>query len=65
MPGQHKNLRIGAKWTNANPTSGEKHFEVVDVNAARVALRCIVTTSVRTVLKDELNDREQWRRGWL
>lgn len=65
MPGQHKNSRLGAKWTCANPTRGEKHFEIVDFNAARVALRCIVTTSVRTISQDELNDREQWQRGWL
>jgi tryptophan-rich hypothetical protein len=65
MSGQHKNSRLGTKWTRATPLDGQKHFEVVDFNAIRVALRCIVTASVRTVSQDELNDTAAWQRGWL
>ncbi len=65
MPGQHQRSRIGTKWTRTKPSNGEKHFEVVDCNAVRVALRCIVTASVRTTSHDDLNDETNWQRGWL
>ena len=65
MARQHRNSSIGTKWTSATPLDGEKHFEVVDFNAVRVVLRCVVTASVRTVLQEELTDTAAWQRGWL
>jgi len=65
MSGQHRNSSIGTKWTSAAPIDGEKHFEVVDFNAVRVALRCVVTASVRTVSQEDLTDAAAWQRGWL
>ena len=63
---------VGSKWSAAEPTDRDKHFEVVRVirsrrdeaREPRVELRALLSRRVRIAPLSELDDRTRWRRGW-